>query len=324
MQQLPTTTATMIPPVSAATPAPAAVGESHHRRIDGVVIGFVFVVPVLLLSLVFEYWPAVRSTYLMFFNWNLVNANPSFVGLENFRTILADSRFHTALRNTVIYAGILAPVQILVPLGIALLLRALGHSKLAQVYRTLLFLPMVISLPVAAVVWLWMLNPINGVANQLLETVGMAPVNWLGEPRPAMASILLVAIWSSIGFNILLYLTALEGIAPDIRDAARLDGANDLRLFVTVEWPLISPTFFFIVLTTVLFVNNDIFSVVNILTKGGPYSSTSNVLYYLYERGFKFFQAGEASALAVMLVVFFVLVTWIQFRIGERKVHYGG
>jgi multiple sugar transport system permease protein len=286
-------------------------------------VGMLILMPALLLSVVFEYWPAVRSMYLMFFNWNLVNADPKFVGLDNFRTVIADSRFHTALRNTVIYAGILAPVQILVPLAMALLLRALGKKGMGQVYRTLLFLPMVISLPVAAVVWLWMLNPVNGVANQLLDVVGLAPVNWLGEPRPAMASILLVAAWSSIGFNILLYLTALEGIAPDVREAARLDGANDVQLFFSIEWPLISPTFFFIVLTTILFVNNDIFSVINILTKGGPYSSTSNVLYYLYERGFKFFQAGEASALAMLLVAFFVLVTWIQFRVGERKVHYG-
>jgi multiple sugar transport system permease protein/sn-glycerol 3-phosphate transport system permease protein len=223
----------------------------------------------------------------------------------------------------VIYAGILAPIQIMVPLGMALVLRALRTSRIGRIYRTVLFIPMVISLPVAAVVWLWMLNPLNGFANQVLELFGGARINWLGEPNYAMASIIVVAAWSSIGFNILLYLTAIEGIAPDVRDAARLDGASDLRVFLNVEWPLISPTFFFIVLTTVLFVNNDIYSVINILTKGGPYSSTSNILYYLYERGFKFFQAGEASALAMMLVAFFLVVTWIQFRIGEKKVHYG-
>lgn len=278
--------------------------------------------PVLVLALVFEYWPAVRSLYLMFFNWNLVSQEPEFVGFQNFRTIANDSRFITAIRNTVVYAAILAPLQILLPLGMALVLRPLATSRLSLVYRTLLFLPMVISLPVAAVVWLWMLNPVNGVVNGTIEAIGGSGVNWLNEPRPAMASVIVVAAWSSIGFNILLYLTALEGIPRDVRDAARLDGASEWALFRSVEWPLISPTFFFIVLTTVLFVNNEIFGVINILTHGGPYSSTANVLYYLYERGFRFFQAGEASALAISLVGFFLVVTWIQFRVGERKVHY--
>lgn len=286
-------------------------------------IGLIFVFAPLMLSLMFEYWPAARSLYLMFFDWGLVNSDPQFVGLDNFRTIFRDDRFLTSLRNTVVYAGVLAPVQIMVPLGMALVLRAVGKSRAGRIYRTLLFLPMVISLPVAAVVWLWMLNPINGFANQLIGVFGASGVNWLGQPSTAMTSIIVVAAWSSIGFNILLYLTAIEGISPDVRDAAKLDGASDFRLFFTVEWPLISPTFFFIVLTTILFVNNDIYSVINILTRGGPYNSTSNILYYLYERGFKFFQAGEASALAMMLVAFFILVTWIQFRVGESRVHYG-
>lgn len=317
---------TIRPIESAPDAGPQRVGLTAIRRLPhaaGISLGMVLLLPVLLLSLTFEYWPAARSLYLMVFDVNLATSRQHFIGLDNFRTILNDSRFATAMRNTVIYAAVLAPLQIIVPLAIALVLRALGTSRISMVYRTLLFIPMVISLPVSAVIWLWMLNPLNGVANQIVEAFGGSRINWLGEPGPAMASIILVAAWSSIGFNILLYLTAIEGIPHDIRDAARLDGASDLRVFLTVEWPLISPTFFFIVLTTVLFVNNDIFSVINILTRGGPYSSTSNVLYYLYERGFKFFQAGEASALAMMLVVFFLVVAWVQFRIGDRKVHYG-
>jgi len=302
------------------TPQPAPQSNVPTSRL---VTAIAMLLPVLTLALIFEYWPAVRSLYLMFFDWNLVSQDPEFVGFQNFRTIVNDSRFITSIRNTVAYAAILAPLQIVLPLGMALVLRPLATSRLSLAYRTLLFLPMVISLPVAAVIWLWMLNPVNGVVNGTIEALGGIGVNWLNEPRPAMASVIVVADWSSIGFNILLYLTALEGIPHDVRDAARLDGASEWALFRGIEWPLISPTFFFIVLTTVLFVNNEIFGVINILTHGGPYSSTSNVLYYLYERGFRFFQAGEASALAITLVGFFLIVTWIQFRVGERKVHYG-
>jgi len=139
-----------------------------------------------------------------------------------------------------------------------------------------------------------------------------------------MASVIVVAAWSSAGFNTLLYLTGLEGVSNDVREAARIDGATSWQVFWHIEGPLISPTFFFITITTALFVNNDIFGVINILTRGGPYSSTTNVIYYLYERGFKFFQAGEASALAMMIVVVYLAITWLQFRFSERKVHYGG
>lgn len=285
--------------------------------------GFLLIAPLLVLSVAFEYWPSIRSFQLMFYDWNLVNENPTFIGLDNFRQIFGDSRFTTAVRNTVVYSLILIPIQLFLPLVFALVLRPLKNSKLSTTYRSLVFLPMVISLPAAAVVWLWMLNPLNGVINDGLTLVGIPAQNWLHDPQLAMASVIAVAAWSSAGFNTLLYLTGLEGVPRDVQEAAKLDGASPWQVFLHIEWPLISPTFFFIVITTVLFVNNEIFGVINILTKGGPYSSTSNVIYYLYERGFRFFQAGEASALAMLLVVVFLLVTWIQFKVGEKKVHYG-
>lgn len=283
-----------------------------------------FLLPAIGLAMAFDYWPTLQSLRLMFYNWNLVAADAQFVGLQNFQTIFGDPRFMTALRNTAIYAAALIPLQIFLPLGIALVLRPLASSRMSPVYRILLFMPMVISLPVASVVWLWMLNPLNGIFSQVVVLAGGTRVNWLTDPATAMASVIVVAAWSSLGFNILLYLASFGGIARDVREAARLDGASGWRLFRDIEWPLISPTFFFVVLTTVLFVNNDIFSVINIMTKGGPYSATTNVLYYLYERGFKFFQAGEASALAMVVVTIYLLVTWLQFKVGERRVHYGG
>jgi multiple sugar transport system permease protein/sn-glycerol 3-phosphate transport system permease protein len=295
--------------------------DRRHRQ--QAVAGLLMLLPMVVLSLTFEYWPSLRSLQMMFYEWNLVAEDAQFIGLDNFRRVFGDDRFITSIKNTLIYAAILAPLQILLPLGIALVLRPLARSRLSPIYRGLLFLPMVISLPAATVVWLWMLNPLNGIINQTLTQFGIERINWLNEPGTAMASVIVVAAWSSISFNILLYLTALEGIPNDVRDAARLDGSSEWQVFRHIEWPLISPILFFIVLTTILFVNNDIFGVINIMTQGGPYSSTTNVLYYLYERGFKFFQAGEASALAVTLVAVSLFLTWLQFRFGERKVHYG-
>lgn len=284
---------------------------------------FIFLAPVLLLALTFDYYPAVRSVRLMFYDWNLINDHPKFIGLDNFRTIFDDDRFRTSLKNTVVYALALAPLQVCLPMAIAVAVRSLSKSKLSNIYRAILFFPAVISLPAASVVWLWMLNPYNGIVNQVITSLGVRRIDWLNQPHTAMISVIVVATWATIGFNFLLYLAALEGVPKDLKEAARLDGAEGWRLFRDIEFPLISPTFFFVVLTTVLFVNNEIFGVINVLTRGGPYNSTSNVLYYLYERGFQFFQAGEASALAILIVSVSLLFTWVQMRFGEKWVHYG-
>lgn len=304
-------------------PAPHSRRRLTRAQRWNIATAFIFLAPVLILAVTFDYLPALKSFRLMFYDWNLINDDPKFIGLDNFRTIFADDRFRTSLKNSGVYVAALVPLQVCVPLAIAVAVRSLSRSKLSSFYRAILFLPAVISLPAASVVWLWMLNPYNGIVNQVVTSLGGGRIDWLNQPNNAMISVIVVATWSTIGFNFLLYLAALEGVAKDLKEAARLDGAEGWRLFRDIEFPLISPTFFFVVLTTVLFVNNEIFGVINVLTQGGPYSSTSNVLFYLYERGFKFFQAGEASALAILIVSASLLFTWVQMRFGEKWVHYG-
>ncbi|CAN5592942.1 sugar ABC transporter permease [soil metagenome] len=304
-------------------PAPHSRRRLSRAQRWNIATAFIFLAPVLVLAATFDYVPALKSFRLMFYDWNLINDDPTFIGLDNFRTIFADDRFRTSLKNSGVYVAALVPLQVCIPLAIAVAVRSLSKSRLSSFYRAILFLPAVISLPAASVVWLWMLNPYNGIVNQVGTSLGGGRIDWLNQPRNAMISVIVVATWSTIGFNFLLYLAALEGVAKDLKEAARLDGAEGWRLFRDIEFPLISPTFFFVVLTTVLFVNNEIFGVINVLTQGGPYSSTSNVLFYLYERGFKFFQAGEASALAILIVSASLLFTWVQMRFGEKWVHYG-
>lgn len=298
----------------------ALAAQKHQRWM--LITAAVCLLPVMVLSLIFEYVPMGRSAVLSFYEWNMVVDQPRFVGLANYITIASDPRFHVALRNTAIYVVALLPLQVLLPLGVALVLRPLGRTRLATSYRIILFLPTVISLPAAAVAWLWIFHPLQGILNHTIVQLGGPRISWLSEPATAILAIIVVATWSSLGFHMLLYLAALEAVPREIREAARLDGAEGWVLFRAIEWPLISPTFFFVLVTTVLFVNNEAFAVINILTGGGPYSQTSNVLFYLYERGFLFFQAGEASAIALVLVIAYLLLTWAQFRFIERRVHY--
>jgi multiple sugar transport system permease protein/sn-glycerol 3-phosphate transport system permease protein len=287
------------------------------------VVAALMLAPALVLALAFDYGPMAGSAVLAFYDWNLVSSNVKFVGLKNFGVVLNDPRFQLAVRNTVVYAGALIPLQVLLPLLMALALRPLSGSRLSTPYRVLLFTPKVISLATASVIWLWMLHPMQGVVNQTIVAFGGPQVPWLSQPATAIAAIILVATWKSLGFHLLLYLLALEAVPAPVREAARVDGASGWTLFSRIEWPLISPTFFFVLVTTVLFVNNEAFTAINVLTRGGPYSATSNVLFYLYERGFRFFQAGEASALALGLVVILFAITWLQFRLVGSRVHYG-
>jgi ABC-type sugar transport system permease subunit len=132
-----------------------------------------------------------------------------------------------------------------------------------------------------------------------------------------------VASWKTIGFHLLLYLAALEAVPNDLIEAAQLDGANNWQTMQSIRFPLITPTFFFVLVTTVISVNDDVFGAINVLTEGGPFNSTSNIVYYLYEQGFVFFQIGSASAVSVIVFMATALLTWVQFRFGERFVHYG-
>jgi multiple sugar transport system permease protein/sn-glycerol 3-phosphate transport system permease protein len=214
---------------------------------------------------------------------------------------------------------VLVPLLVFLPLGLAMLLWPIRRSRAQGAYRAVLFSPTVVSFAVAAVVWVWIFNPVAGVLNEALGT----RINWLADPNTALWCIVAVSFWKVFGFNLLLYIAALETVPKDYLDAAQLDGAGWWALFRHVRFPLISPTFFFALVTTVIFVSEDVFDAINVMTEGGPFQSTTNLTYHLYERGFQFFQIGEASAVALLLFAVLTSVTWLQFRYLERHVHYG-
>lgn len=291
-------------------------------RISETATPYLLVLPLLALIILFIYWPLVYQTYLSFFDWNFVRPDMNFIGFENYRTFLSDPRFIASLRGTGIYFLALVPIQVFVPLALALLLWPIRKSKAQGPYRVMLFSPTVVAYSVGAVMWLWIFNPLQGVLNKVLLDFGLDRINWLSDRNVAIWSVILVATWKTLGFHLLLYMAALEAVPTDFLEAAQLDGANNWTLMTTIRFPLISPTFFFILVTTVISVNDDVFGAINVLTEGGPFGSTTNVIYYMYQQGFQFFQIGKASALAVLLFLATMLITWLQFKFGERHVHY--
>jgi multiple sugar transport system permease protein/sn-glycerol 3-phosphate transport system permease protein len=284
---------------------------------------YLLIAPLLFLIAVFIYWPLIYSTYLSFFDWNFVRPDKTFVGWDNYTRLLDDPRFARALNGTWIYFVALIPIQVFLPLGLAMMLWPIRRSKMQSSYRIMLFSATVIAWSVGAVMWLWIFNPLQGLLNKLLAEFGVERINWLSDRDTAIWTVIIVATWKSLGFHLILYLAALEGVPHDYVEAAALDGASNWQIMRTIRFPLITPTFFFVLVTTVISVNEDVFGAINVLTGGGPFESTTNIIYYLYEQGFKYFQIGAASAVSVLLFLATVTLTWVQFRFVERHVHYG-
>lgn len=320
---------TLRPPIMMTRPEADRIrvgGLSRKQRIERALersAPYLLLAPLIGLTLLFIYWPLAYSFYLSFFDWNFVQADKPFVGFDNFTRLFSDRRFHQALDGTWKYFVILVPIQVFLPLGLALLLWPVRKSRAQDTYRFILFSPTVIAYSVGAVMWLWIFNPLQGVLNKILFEFGVERINWLSDKHVAIWSIVIVATWKTIGFHLLLYLAALEAVPHDLVEASQLDGAGAWQTMRSVRFPLITPTFFFVFVTTVISVNDDVFGAINVLTDGGPFNSTSNIVYYLYQQGFEFFQIGSASAVSVIVFVATAALTWVQFRFGERFVHYG-
>ncbi|MGD1877217.1 MAG: carbohydrate ABC transporter permease [Kiloniellaceae bacterium] len=284
---------------------------------------YVFVAPALVFVGVFLYGPVVFSVVLSFSDWNFIHPDFNFVGLQNYRRIFADPNFASATWNTLLYCLGLIPAQILIPLGLAALLLRVRSPWMMNFYKGALFLPTILAYSIAGVAWLWLFDPMNGFFNVVLTALGLPASRWHTDPDLALWCVTLVTFWKNFGLNMLLLFAALISVPRDVLEAAEIDGASPWHRFWTIEVPLISPTFFFVAVTTVMNVLDDIVGTIDVLTGGGPFGQSSNILYYMYQRGLGFFQFGQASASAVLIIGLVMVVTWLQFRAFERKVHYG-
>jgi len=280
-----------------------------------------YVAPVLFILLVFTYWPMLRTLELSVFRWNMVSPVRIYVELENYRLLLRSMEFWAAVWTTVKYLVAVLPVAAGAPLAVAVYLTVLTRP-LQSSFKIALFSPSIVSFAVGSMVWLWILNPIHGVANRVLALVGLSGRSWLSDPDWAIWAIVVLMAWKSFGYNLVIFLAGLAAIPPEYLDAAAMDGASAWQTFRHVTWHLLSPTTMFVVLSTLIATAQHTFTPIQILTAGGPNRSTTNLVYLIYDYGFQFFQTGLASAVAVVMFIAFLGATWAQFRLLERFVHY--
>ena len=290
--------------------------------LQGRYAAWLFIAPAIVAVTVFIYLPLVLNVGVSFYDWNVLRNEFTWRGVANYLSTLDNIDFRSAFANTAIYLAVLVPAQILIPLLLAFMMLRVRNQLVVRTYRGAYFIPTIVSFSIAGVVWLWMFNPIVGFLNTLLETLGFQGHRWLSDPDMALWCVAAVAFWKGFGLNLILYAAALVNIPREVVEAADLDGAGPWVRALRIEIPMISPTLFFTAVTTVLIVMDEIVGVVDVLTEGGPYNSSSNLVYFLYERAFRQFNFGEAAAVATLIIAIVAFATWLQFRAFERYVHY--
>ena len=290
--------------------------RSEIRNLGAVLL---FVLPALIPLFIFWIYPILRSVWLSFTDWDFMTPDYNFIWFKNYTSLLKDSRFYEALWNTLVFtAGTLFPT-IIGGLGLALLLRR--NFKGSGVFKFVLFSPWITPTVAISIVWTWIFREDGGLANQVLGLFGLPALKWISSSDTAMLSVIIVTVWKSLGYAMIFYLSALEKVPEELYEASALDGAKPWRQFLDMTLPGISPTTFFLMIITM--VNSlQAYDQIQILTQGGPSGSTRTLLYMYYQLGFEEFKMGQATSVAVIMIVITVLLSLIQFVASKQWVHY--
>ncbi len=285
----------------------------------GVALPYLLLLPQLIITGVFFFWPAGQAIYGSFLREDAFGLSRDFVGLENFRDVLTDPNYLGALWNTVVFSSAVA----FSALGIALFLAVQADKAIrgASAYKTLLIWPYAVAPAVAAVLWLFLFHPQIGLLGRALNGMG---VNWdyKVNGNQAMLLVIIAAAWKQVSYNFLFFLAGLQSIPRSVLEAAAIDGARPVRRFWTVVFPLLAPTSFFLLVVNIVYAFFDTFGIIHALTQGGPGKATETLIYKVYVDGVQNLNFGASAAQSVILMAIVIGLTAIQFRFIERKVHY--
>lgn len=299
--------------------------SAMHRR--EAMWGLLFAAPLILGFLLFQFGPMLASIGISLTKWDILT-QPQFVGLDNYvRAFTGDRLVGIAFGNTIF-------LMIGIPIGMTLsLLLALAMNQRIRgigLFRTIYFLPVVSSVVAISVLWRWIFNPDFGLLNVLLRYIGVEGPLWLGSAQWAKPALIIMGVWGGLGFNMLLYLAALQGVPRELMEAAKIDGANAWQRFRFITWPFLTPTTFFILVTSIIGTFQT-FAQIHLMTRpqgptsigGGPRWATLTIVYYLWLNAFQYYDMGYAAALAWIMGVLMMGLTIMQFVVARRWVFYG-
>lgn len=275
--------------------------------------GWLFILPAFIGTIIFIIIPVICSFGLSFAKWDLLNPI-EFVGFANYLELLSDKLFFKILVNTFVFALSTSILGVIIPLVLAAILNR--KIRGSEFYKTAYFLPFITPMIVIGIIWEWIFDPNIGLLNQFLHL----HINWLYDTNFAMPALIMVSVWKLIGYNMVIFLSALSGVSQSLFEAAKIDGADAFQTFKNVTIPLLSPTIFFVVIITAIS-SFQIFDLIYLMTQGGPLDSTNVIVYAIYKNAFEYFNIGKASAMAYVLFVIILILTLIQWNLRKKLVY---
>jgi multiple sugar transport system permease protein/sn-glycerol 3-phosphate transport system permease protein len=284
--------------------------QQRRRRRREYGLFALLVAPNLLVIAVFAYWPIIYNAFLSLTDWNMIAARPTFVGLANYGRTLTDPAFHKTLWITVVFTGFIVAGSLVVGLALAFLFNL-----------PIAFAPHILSGAAVATIWLFIFDPGYGLMRALIDPFGAEPPDWMNNSDWALPGLIIVYLWKNIGFAALIYLAGLQGLPKELDEAAAIDGAGTWTRFRSIKLPLLAPISFFLLITTVIG-TFQAFDVIAVMTGGGPGDATTTLSWSIYNEGFQAFNAGRAATLSIIMFVILLVVTTVQARVMERRVHY--
>ncbi|MDX3228132.1 sugar ABC transporter permease [Streptomyces sp. ME19-01-6] len=292
--------------------------RARRRRRDYLLFA-AFAAPNFFFLLLFAYWPVVYNGYLSLTDWDMISPAKDFVGLGNYTDLLTDPDFRSTLWTTVVFVVGIVAGGIVLGLATALLLNQKLRGR--NVVRTLTFAPYVLSGAAVGTLWLFVFDPNYGLIRPLMAPLGLTAPAMMTDSKWALTGLILVYLWKNIGFVAVVYLAGLQGLPREVYEAAALDGAGPWTRLRRITLPLLSPVTFFLLVTCTIS-TFQAFDVLAVMTGGGPGTSTSVLSWFIYDQGFRAFDAGRAAAGAMIMFAVLLLITAGQARYLERKVHY--
>lgn len=292
----------------------------NNKNIADYAWAYLMIAPTIIGLMILNIWPIIQTLELSF-QKTVGFGNNVWVGLDNYKRLFSDVSVMHATMNTLKYTVISVPVGVIVSLVIAVLLNA--NIKGKSIYRTIYFLPMIAPPAAVAMVWRWLYNADYGLFNNMLAKVGIHKVNWLTDPKFALISVMIVGIWSSLGYNMVILLAGLQEVPKSIYEAAKIDGAGPFRQFFAITLPLVSPTMFFVVITTMIG-SLQVFDYIYMMIDrtNSAIDQTQSLVYLFYKNSFIMNDKGYGSAIIMLLLVIILIITAIQLKLQKKWVHY--
>lgn len=287
-----------------------------HRKLEKLL----YLLPAITIFSVFMVWPIVYNMYLSTMEWNMVSPTKKFVGLDNYTSVFQDPGFLKALGNTGLYVLLMMLFCFAAPYFYSYVMGKL-ITKGAKIYRALMFFPSLLSLAVAAIVFMWLFNSVSGPVAEIYELFGHESPRWFSASGYVIVVLSIATGWRSFGYNLIVFLGAIVEVPVELIEAAKLEKASNWKIFWKIVFPLTSPTALYVFIITFVMGLQYVFTPIQMITKGGPNMASTNLVYLIYQYSFQFFQTGRAAAVAIISLIIFLLVLLLQNRL-NKKVHY--